>query len=66
MFEVGTKVIATENNDEFDKGTPGVITDVDLSDCKYPFFVEFPDEDGDPCETWCRENEVEADGEVIE
>lgn len=65
MFKVGQQVLATENNDVFDAGKPGVVIEADDHDESLPYLVEYVDGD-EPYETWCREEEIEADGEVIE
>lgn len=65
MFKEGQKVLFTEESDH-ETGTEGLIVDVDLDDDEVPYLVEFTDEEGDRVTEWCHEDEVEADGEVIE
>jgi len=65
MFKVGQKVVFTEASTDYEAGTKGVVAEVDEYDMGLPYYVELVDEDGDLFSDWCRENGIEADGEVI-
>jgi ribosomal protein S4E len=65
MFKVGQKVVFVDGSD-YEEGTKGVIVEVDEADEQIPYLVAVTDEDGDDVEVWCRNDEIEADGEVLE
>lgn len=63
MFKVGQKVLFTEES-LHSAGIEGTVIEVDEDDYA-PYLVEFT-EDGELTNEWCDEDEIEADGEVIE